>query len=151
MFSAALGGLYPASAREGIQKALVITSGYPSPAVLDIGTGSGAWVLEMAKMFPDTEVVGMDLVPVKPSSTPPSNCRFEVGNADTDLAQMYDAQSFNFIHARSMMQGIKDLPSFYQNVWRMLRPGGVFINMDGRLTTFDEERQEIVCMEEEQP
>ncbi|KAG8920211.1 hypothetical protein FRC00_010330, partial [Tulasnella sp. 408] len=151
MFSAALGGLFPASAREDIQKALLISSSYPSPAVLDIGAGSGAWAIDMAKAFPDAEVVGMDLVPVKSSSIPPSNCRFEVGNADTDLAQMYDAQSFNVIHARSMMQGIKDLPSFFQNVWRMLRPGGVFINMDGRLTTYDEERQEIKYTEEGQP
>ncbi|KAG8912519.1 hypothetical protein FRC00_004349 [Tulasnella sp. 408] len=150
MFSTALGGLFPASAREDVQNALTYRNGYPKPAVLDIGTGSGARSIDTANAFTNADVVGMDLVPVTASSIPPSNCRFEVGNADTDLALMYNAQSFNFIHARSMMQGVKDFHSFYQNVWRMLRPGGVFMTMDSRLTTWDEERQEIEYKEEGQ-
>lgn len=32
-------------------------------AALDIGTGSGSWVVDCAKMFPETEVVGIDLAP----------------------------------------------------------------------------------------
>ncbi|KIO32941.1 hypothetical protein M407DRAFT_90819 [Tulasnella calospora MUT 4182] len=64
---------------------------------------------------------------------------------------MYTADSFDLIHARTMMQGIKDFPSFFQNVWRMLRPGGVLLIMDGRFTTWDEERQEIDCKAEGQP
>ncbi|KIO32929.1 hypothetical protein M407DRAFT_90682 [Tulasnella calospora MUT 4182] len=151
MFSASLGGLFPAPAREDIQQALMICNDGPIPAVLDIGTGSGAWCIDMAKAFPNSHVVGMDLVPVKASSVPPSNCHFEVGNADTDLAKMYAPESFNLIHVRSVVQGVKDLHSLFQNVWRMLRPGGVFLAMDGRLTTWDEERQEILYKEEGQP
>ena len=33
------------------------------PAVLDIGSGSGSWMVDMAKMFPHADVVGIDLVP----------------------------------------------------------------------------------------
>lgn len=90
-------------------------------------------------------------VSTSPLSVPPANCRFDVGNADTDLAKMYKAESFNFIHARSMTQGVKDFPSFFKNIQRMLRPGGVFIIMDGPLTTFDEDRQPMECKEEGQP
>ncbi|KAG8953825.1 hypothetical protein FRC04_001455 [Tulasnella sp. 424] len=151
MFTAALDGLFPPPATEAIQEALRVRNGYPQPAVLDIGTGSGAWCIDMTKAFPDAAVVGMDLVPVKSSSVPPANCRFDVGNADTDLAKMYKAESFNFIHARSMTQGVKDFPSFFKNIQRMLRPGGVFIIMDGPLTTFDEDRQPMECKEEGQP
>ncbi|KAG8953826.1 hypothetical protein FRC04_001456 [Tulasnella sp. 424] len=151
MFSAALGRLFPPPATDAIQDALKVRDGYARPAVLDIGTGSGAWSIDMAKAFPNVAVVGMDLVPVKPSCPPPSNCRFEVGNADTDLAKMYDAESFNFIHARSMMSGVKDFPTFFQNVWRMLRPGGVFVAVDLRLSTWDEDRQEIEYKEEGEP
>ncbi|KAG8893660.1 hypothetical protein FRC00_010200, partial [Tulasnella sp. 408] len=151
MFSAGLGGLFPAPAREDIQHALRALDDYSKPAILDIGTGSGAWCMEMARAFPNADVVGLDLVPVKASSVPPSNCHFEVGNADTDLAKMYAAESFDLVHARSMMQGVKDFPSFFQNVWRMLRPGGVFLVMDGRFVTWDDERQLIEYKEEGQP
>lgn len=50
-----------------------------------------------------------------------------------------------------MMQGVKDFPSFFQNVSRMLRPGGVLLIMDGRFVTWDEERQLIEYKEEGQP
>ncbi|KAG8932998.1 hypothetical protein FRC01_011398 [Tulasnella sp. 417] len=151
MFTASLDGLFPAPAREDIQRALRIHDSHPKPSILDIGTGSGAWCIDMAKEFPDADVVGMDLVPVKASSVPPSNCHFEVGNADTDLATTYAAESFDLIHARSMMQGVKDFPSFFQNVRRMLRSGGVLLIMEGRLTTWDEDHREIECKEEGQP
>ncbi|KIO15909.1 hypothetical protein M407DRAFT_34470 [Tulasnella calospora MUT 4182] len=151
MFSAGLDGLFPARAREDIQQALRVRIGYPKPAVLDIGTGSGAWCIDMAKAFPDADFVGMDLVPVKAGSVPPSNCHFEVGNADTDLAKMYTAESFDLIHARSMMQGIKDFSSFFQSLWRMLRPGGVLLTVDGAYTSWDEERRQIEYKEEGQP
>ncbi|KIO15910.1 hypothetical protein M407DRAFT_34471 [Tulasnella calospora MUT 4182] len=68
IFSAGLDGLFPAPAREDIQQALRARNDYPKPAILDIGTGSGAWCIDMAKAFPDTDVVGMDLVPVKADS-----------------------------------------------------------------------------------
>ncbi|KAG9048348.1 hypothetical protein FS837_000220 [Tulasnella sp. UAMH 9824] len=64
---------------------------------------------------------------------------------------MYAAESFDFIHVRSMLHGVKDLPSFFRNVWRLLRPGGLFLAMDGRLTTWDEERREILYKEEGRP
>ncbi|KAG8953824.1 hypothetical protein FRC04_001454 [Tulasnella sp. 424] len=151
MFTAALDGLFPPPATDAIHNALRVREGYAQPAVLDVGTGSGAWCIDMAKAFPDAAVIGMDLVPVKSSSVPPASCRFDVGNADTDLAKMYKAESFNFIHARSMMQGVKDFPSFIRNIQRMLRPGGVSVIMDGPLTTWDEDRQSIEYKEEGQP
>lgn len=64
---------------------------------------------------------------------------------------MYRAESFNFIHARSMLQGVKDFPSFFSNIRRMLRPGGVFVTMEGKLTTWDENGQSIEYKEEGQP
>lgn len=34
--------------------------------ILDIGTGSGLWAIQMADDYPDVEVVGCDLVPIQP-------------------------------------------------------------------------------------
>ncbi|KAG8948284.1 hypothetical protein FRC04_009922 [Tulasnella sp. 424] len=44
------------------ERALTVKGG-KTPKVLDVGTGSGSWVLDCAKMFPEAEVVGLDLVP----------------------------------------------------------------------------------------
>ncbi|KAG8962454.1 hypothetical protein FRC00_009443 [Tulasnella sp. 408] len=45
-----------------VKKALDPTQRCQKCGVLDVGTGSGIWAVEMAKEFPSADVVGMDLV-----------------------------------------------------------------------------------------
>lgn len=54
--------------------------------ILDIGTGTGIWAIEMAEMFPKALVIGTDLSPVQPSNRQwiPPNCRFEVDDAERE-------------------------------------------------------------------
>ena len=48
----------------------------PNPtAILDVGTGSGAWCVEVADEYPTAQVVGMSLSPIQPTEVPP-NCEF---------------------------------------------------------------------------
>lgn len=35
--------------------------------ILDIGTGSGIWAIEMGDQYPMAEIIGTDLSPVQPS------------------------------------------------------------------------------------
>lgn len=35
--------------------------------ILDIGTGTGIWAIEMSDEFPDTEILGTDLSPTQPT------------------------------------------------------------------------------------
>jgi hypothetical protein len=35
--------------------------------ILDIGTGTGIWAMEMADQYPDAKIIGTDLSPVQPS------------------------------------------------------------------------------------
>lgn len=35
--------------------------------ILDVGTGTGIWAIEMGDEYPDTEIVGTDLSPTQPS------------------------------------------------------------------------------------
>lgn len=45
--------------------------------VLDIGTGTGTWAIDMGDEFPEAEIIGTDLSPVQPDLVPP-NVRFFV-------------------------------------------------------------------------
>jgi tRNA G46 methylase TrmB len=52
-------------------------------AILDLGTGSGIWAIDMADSYPSATVLGVDLAPVQPSWVP-SNCQFEVDDVEND-------------------------------------------------------------------
>ncbi|KAG8996160.1 hypothetical protein FRB90_012813 [Tulasnella sp. 427] len=63
--------------KEGVHRALASKAGDPRPVVLDVGCGSGFWTVEMAKQFPEVDVVGIDLFIPDVLAPIPSNCRFE--------------------------------------------------------------------------
>lgn len=49
--------------------------------ILDVGTGTGIWAIDMADQHPSAEITGTDLSPIQPSWIPP-NCRFEVDDME---------------------------------------------------------------------
>lgn len=51
--------------------------------VLDMGTGTGIWCIDMADEYPDCQILGIDLSPVQPSWVPP-NCKFDVDDFDQE-------------------------------------------------------------------
>ncbi|KAE9571534.1 hypothetical protein CGMCC3_g12499 [Colletotrichum fructicola] len=60
--------------------------------VLDVGTGTGIWVMEFGEEHPDAEVLGVDLSAIQPEFTPP-NVKFQIDdieepNATTTSAPM---------------------------------------------------------------
>lgn len=57
-----------------------ITAGRPPGRILDVGTGTGIWALELGDMFPESRVYGIDLSPIQPTAVP-SNVHFYVQDA----------------------------------------------------------------------
>lgn len=77
--------------------------------VLDVGCGSGSWILEMAKDYPNSTFIGTD---VDTDAFPkhverPPNCRFI--KADTLNGLSFTDGEFGFVHQRSI--------SFYFILW----------------------------------
>ncbi|ETN45780.1 uncharacterized protein HMPREF1541_09613 [Cyphellophora europaea CBS 101466] len=88
--------------------------------ILDIGTGTGIWAIEMGDLYPSAQILGNDLSPVQPSSVPP-NVSFEVDDIESDWA--YNAP-FDYIHSRSMAGSLKDWPRLMRQAFQHTKPGG---------------------------
>jgi SAM-dependent methyltransferase len=94
----------------------------PTPQrILDLGTGTGIWALDVADMFPSAEVIGVDIAPIQPKWVA-SNCQFEIDDVEADW--MYKKDSFDFIHFRDPLYCIRDWPKLMGQCISHLRPGG---------------------------
>ncbi|KAK5791515.1 hypothetical protein VI817_006824 [Penicillium citrinum] len=96
----------------------------PPRRILDIGTGTGEWAIEMAEDYPTIDIIGTDLSPIQPNWAPP-NCRFFIDDAESDWTFTPD-EAFDYIHARSLGGGIGDWPRLLRQAFTHLKPGGWF-------------------------
>ncbi|KIW72089.1 hypothetical protein PV04_00310 [Phialophora macrospora] len=90
--------------------------------ILDVGTGTGIWAVDVADQYPGALVFGTDLSPIQPRWVPP-NLKFYVDDAEAEWT-WEENEKFDFIHGRALCGGIGDWPRFYAQVWNNLAPGG---------------------------
>ncbi|KAG0137454.1 S-adenosyl-L-methionine-dependent methyltransferase [Tuber indicum] len=89
--------------------------------ILDVGTGTGIWAIDVADQFPSAVVIGTDLSPIQPSWVPP-NCKFQVDDAENDWS--FPGDSFDLIHSRHLMTSIRDWPKYIGQIYNAVKPGG---------------------------
>ncbi|KAI8048807.1 S-adenosyl-L-methionine-dependent methyltransferase, partial [Syncephalis plumigaleata] len=92
--------------------------------VLDVNTGTGIWVLEMATACPNTLFLGIDTEKCFPQCTMPPNCRFECMNIFHGLDCA--SELFDYVHIRLQLAFIPT--DAWQQVllemYRITSPGG---------------------------
>ncbi|TQN64342.1 Secondary metabolism regulator LAE1, partial [Colletotrichum shisoi] len=103
--------------------------------ILDVGTGTGIWAIEMGDIFENAEVTGIDLSAIQPSWVP-SNVRFEIDDVESRWLR---EQNFDFIFCRFMAAAIADWPKLVKNIFDHLSPGGwaEFHEMDPEIYSDD--------------
>ncbi|GAB7322556.1 hypothetical protein MBLNU13_g03475t1 [Cladosporium sp. NU13] len=105
----------------------IVPSQTPPYSILDLGCGTGIWASDMARRYPDAEIVGLDIVggqPVEgrnltwrtPDTSP--NSAFDFEAPDWGFA----GNSFDLIHAAQLCGAISSWPRFFEKIKRYLRP-----------------------------
>ncbi|OJJ48317.1 hypothetical protein ASPZODRAFT_158062 [Penicilliopsis zonata CBS 506.65] len=95
-------------------------------SVLDLGTGTGIWAIDMADAHPQAVVKGIDLSPIQPSWIPP-NLKFEI---DDYNLEWLDKGKYDLIHGRELLGTVPNWVEFYRQVLSGLKPGGWFEQVD---------------------
>jgi ubiquinone/menaquinone biosynthesis C-methylase UbiE len=89
--------------------------------ILDLGTGTGIWAIDMAQRYPGAQVIGTDLSPVQPVVVP-ANCDFEVD--DFNLDWTWADNSIDFIHGRLLLASVEDYSKLFERAFAAIKPGG---------------------------
>lgn len=98
--------------------------------ILDVGCGTGAWGLSMARAYPAARIVMTDLtLPTLDPASTPSNVSLVESNADRD-PWPFPHGDFDLIHARMLTSGIHDWPGFLARCYTHLAPLGYLELLD---------------------
>jgi Methylase involved in ubiquinone/menaquinone biosynthesis len=110
---------------------LLLGSNYKAPldpsqirAILDVGSGTGRWLAEMAQEFPNAHIDGVDIEPPASHIQLPSNCLFT--QCDVLKGLPFQDGSFQYVHQRLLVGGVPTYqwPFLTQELIRVLYPGG---------------------------
>ncbi|KAI0168325.1 S-adenosyl-L-methionine-dependent methyltransferase [Pestalotiopsis sp. NC0098] len=96
-------------------------------AILDIGTGTGEWAMDMADRYPDCEVTGTDIADIFPKYAG-QNLFWEIDNAE--LEWLRPPNFYDLIHFRNMDGAFRDWPFVYEQAFKVCKPGGWIEVMD---------------------
>ncbi|KAE9369972.1 TAM domain methyltransferase [Stipitochalara longipes BDJ] len=87
--------------------------------VLDVGTGTGIWVMDFGDAHKESHIIGIDLSPIQPTWVTP-NVEFLVDDAEDE----WIGQKYDYIHIRMLAGAIKDWPGLLRKAYNHLNPGG---------------------------
>ncbi|KAL4077513.1 S-adenosyl-L-methionine-dependent methyltransferase [Scleroderma citrinum] len=115
--------------------------GFQVKTVLDLGCGSGSWIMDVARDFPHCSAVAVDLVPMQSVHMPP-NCRSEVDDINLGLEHFYG--DFNVVHVGFIASGIRDYHTMIDQISHVLRPGGLIDITETPFYLFGPDKQPLI-------
>jgi demethylmenaquinone methyltransferase/2-methoxy-6-polyprenyl-1,4-benzoquinol methylase len=107
--------------------------------VLDVGSGTGDFLLELAEWVPDGQVVGIDLTVSMmkaglPKIAPLGNkAGFVAGDA---MILPFADNTFDAITTGFTMRNVVDIDTTFREMWRVAKPGCVFACLEVARPTF---------------
>ncbi|KAJ3801514.1 hypothetical protein GGU11DRAFT_674742 [Lentinula aff. detonsa] len=126
----------------------------PPTKVLDIGCGTGSWILDCARAWRKCHFVGLDIVPIQPDLQ-------QVGSADSHRVTWvqgnfleglpFPNEEFDFVHIKRISLGVpEDKWDFlFEEISRVMKPGAAFemieedLMFPGSLIRLDDENDSI--------
>ncbi len=99
--------------------------------ILDVATGTGRWAHEMARTFPNTQVIGLDMEEPGNLVEGPDNYTFLQVNLFAGLP--FADHSFDYVHQRFLVLALpaKQWPFVLSELVRVTRPGGYIELVEG--------------------
>ncbi|KAI1787183.1 S-adenosyl-L-methionine-dependent methyltransferase [Ganoderma leucocontextum] len=96
-------------------------------AILEIGSGSGAWTIQAAEAFPQARVVAVDQNPIPPRALPPN---VEYHKLDITQTFPFEDETFDIVHARLVLMHVPGADDVLRRAVQLLKPGGWIIVED---------------------
>ncbi|KAK4504081.1 hypothetical protein PRZ48_004996 [Zasmidium cellare] len=94
----------------------------PPRRILDVGHGTGYWLIDMEQRYRQAELIGIDLDSAV-HSTPGSNCVFR-SPVDFNAPQWpVEDASVDLVHMAQLLGCVPDWLQHYRKAYRCLRPG----------------------------
>ncbi|GAB0138897.1 hypothetical protein EsDP_00007118 [Epichloe bromicola] len=92
--------------------------------ILDCGFGAGDWAIDVAKQFPESEVIGLDISPHMISADLPDNLDLQID--DLNASFTFSSAHFDVVHSQMVCGGIdaNRWSGYVRDMFRVLRPGG---------------------------
>ncbi|HEU5383709.1 MAG TPA: class I SAM-dependent methyltransferase [Ktedonobacteraceae bacterium] len=92
--------------------------------MLDVGTGTGIWPVEMTRLFPHAHIVGVDISAASLEYTSSSACTFCL--VDVLKGLPFPDQQFDYVHQRLLVAAIPAAhwPEVIHELVRVTRPDG---------------------------
>ncbi|KAI1378784.1 S-adenosyl-L-methionine-dependent methyltransferase [Hypoxylon crocopeplum] len=118
-----------------------------NPRILDLGCGTGIWVIDMADRHQGrANILGWDLSLIQPLRIPPG-VEFQRRDIEDPWSGVEEG-SFDLIHMKMLAGSIGDWATLYSRILRYLKPGtGVFEHVEIDFTP----RSEIGDLPEDSP
>ncbi|KDN62706.1 hypothetical protein CSUB01_08512 [Colletotrichum sublineola] len=88
--------------------------------ILDVGTGTGAWAIEVGDSQPQSVVIGIDMSPIQPEYVP-SNVQID----DLNESWTFSDNSLDYVHMRFLAGSVRNWKFTMKEAYRCLRTGGI--------------------------